>query len=170
MSVKSLDSLEMDNLVAEVVAQGLEDPPPPRDPSWLRDLHDHAVQACQRAVARADEDQAKQLADIGQRLRAEQDALYRHIMDGLDDAVRAAADAGHRHVTVLAFSGADRFSEFCYLYMIKGPLKPDQRQEMKAMGVTPLLPRLRRELRAAGFDVHHAWQRATNENTLTVTW
>lgn len=165
----SLDAT-VEALVAEVVASGLEDPPPARDPGWLRDLHTYATQACQGAVTRADEDQARQLREQGARLRAEQDALRDHILAGLEEAVRTAAEAGQRFATVLTFSGADRFGEFCYLYMLKGPLKPELRAEMKAMGVAPLLPRLRRELQAAGFDVHHAWQRATNENSIAVTW
>ena len=169
-SACSLDP-EVEALVAEVVAQGLDDPPPrPRGPTWLKDLRDEAVATCQGAVARVDEEAARQLSDMGQRLRAEQDSLYRHIMDDLEGVVRRAAEAGQRFATVLAFSGADRFDEFCYLYMLKGPLKPELRAEMKAMGAAPLLPRLRRELQAAGFDVHHAWQRATNENSVTVTW
>lgn len=179
MSVKS-DSLhsacsldpEVEALVAEVVAQGLDDPTPPPDrgPAWLKDLHDQALQTCMGAVARVDEEAARQLNDMGERLRAEQQALHDRIMTDLEGAVRRAAEAGQRHATVLSFSGADRFDEFCYLYMLKGPLKPELHAEMKAMGVAPLLPRLRRELRAAGFDVHHAWQRATNENSITVTW
>lgn len=136
----------------------------------LAALYAQAVALTTETVARAEDTKAQELAATGARLRAEQDSLYAHIMGSIEPAVKEAAGRGQRHATVLRFSGADTFGEFCYLYMIKGPYKHDQRDEMRAMGVRPLLGRLRKELHAHGFGVHHAWQRATNENTLAVTW
>jgi hypothetical protein len=133
-------------------------------------LYSEAVALAAAAVAEADHAQAQEVNAMGARLREEQDSLYARIMAAIEPAVRDAAAKGARHAVVMRFGGSDVFSEFCYLYMLKGPHKADQREEMKAMGVKPLLARLRRELRPHGFDVVHAWQRATNDNTLTVVW
>ena len=136
----------------------------------LGGLFREAVQATQGAVEAAERGRLDELRATGERLRAEQARLYDLIMAALPAAVRDAAAGGHRVAVVLSFSGADKLDEFCYLYMLKGPHKAEHRAEMREMGARPLLDRLRRELRAAGFGVHHAWQRATNDNTLAVTW
>lgn len=173
----------VDALVSDTVACAMDgpapdpahgpapDPAPPPSPESLRRLHDQAVEAARLAVAAVDDAHAQELRAMGARLRDEQAQLYARVMGPcLGAAVQQASAAGHRVATVLRFEGSERWSEFCILYMLKGPVKADQRAEMRAMGVSPLLPRLRRELQAAGFGVHHAWQRATNENTLAVTW
>lgn len=160
---------EVDMLVADVVASVL-DGPDDDDNNNLRQLHAEAVEASARAVLDAEHSRLDELAATGRRLREEQERLYRQIMDGLPGAVREAAAAGRRVATLLCFEGQERFSEFCYLYMLKGPIKAEQRAEMRAMGCAPLLPRLRRELQAAGFGVYHSWQRATNDNTLSIMW
>ena len=157
----------VDSLIADVVSSVLDDS---GDDIDLKQLHAQAVEAAGQAVAQAEADQARELAAMGERLRAEQEGLHRCIMGGLRDAVRQAAAQGQRVATLLRFAGSDRLGEFCYLYMLKGPHKAEHRAEMRAMGASPLLPRLRRELQAAGFGVFHAWQRATNENTLSITW
>jgi hypothetical protein len=136
----------------------------------LHELYAEAVAATRDAVALAEAESARELEAMGERLRAEQGRLFRAVMAGVPEAVRAGAARGQRHAAVLQFGGSDKFGEFCYLYMIKGPYKPELREEMRAMGARPLLPRLRATLRAAGFGVHHAWQRATNENSLVVSW
>lgn len=133
-------------------------------------LHAEAVATSAGAVARADDARREELRAMGARMAAEQERMHAVIMSALPPAVRMAAANGQRVATILEFSGADKLDEFSYLYMLKGPHGHDQRNEMRAMGVKPLLPRLRRELQAAGFGVHHAWQRATNQNTLAVTW
>lgn len=148
--------------------------PAPRDlapePHDLAALHAEAVAATQAAVRSADDARARELRDMGDRLRAEQEQLRRAVMGTLPAAVRRAAADGQRAAVVLRFGGADKLVEFCYLYMLRGPRDAADRAEMRAMGVRPLLPRLRAELQAAGFGVHHAWQRSTNDNTLAVTW
>lgn len=145
-------------------------PPPALEAVDLRRLHAEAVACCAAAVARAEAGETDRLADMGRRLAAEQDELYDLVMGRLPVAVREAADKGHRVATVMRFDGADKLREFCYLYMLKGPHRADLRKEMRDMGVRPLLHRLRSELQRAGFGVYHAWQRATNENVLSVTW
>lgn len=136
----------------------------------LRSLYKDAVATCEKAVRKVEEEETKRLRETGDRLRAEQNKVFEGIMTALAPAVHEAAAKGQRMATVLRFEGSDKFDEFCYLYMIKGPIKPELRQELKDMGVRPLLYRLRDVLHPAGFGVHHAWQRATNENTVSVSW
>lgn len=145
---------------------GFEDP----SPAQLQALYQEATDTTWGAVRAAEVSRDQELAATGERLRAEQERLYQIVMLGLPGAVRAAASQGQRVATVLRFCGADKLDEFCYLYMLKGPHNPEHRAEMKAMGAKPLLHRVRAKLQAAGFGVHHAWQRATNDNTLSVTW
>lgn len=136
----------------------------------LKQLHAQAVSMAGNAVAAADEAHQQELRDLGARLRAEQETMYTQIMTSIPAAVQGAAAAGQRTATLMRFSGSDRLGEFCYLYMLKGPHRPDLRNEMRAMGAKPLLYRLRAELQAAGFAVHHSWQRATNDNSLSLSW
>lgn len=139
-------------------------------PALLEELYAEAVATCAAAVARAEEDTRRELAETGRRMAAEQERLYSHILDAMPTAVRGAAAKGQRVATILEFGGGDKLQDFCVLYMLKGPHAAEGRAEMKAMGVRPLLHRLRSVLTRAGFGVHHAWQRATNQNTLAVTW
>lgn len=122
------------------------------------------------AVERVETDAAAELAATAERMRAESDALGAEVLRRVPAAVRAAAAQGRRVATLLRFQGPDKFREFCYLYLLKGPVAAGQRAEMKRAGVAPLLPGLTRELRAAGFCLHHAWQRSTNDNAITLTW
>lgn len=149
-----------------------EDPPPslPPIPVDFRLLHAHAVQATQDAVQTAIQDEIDQLRELGNRLKTEQDRLFDTIVRGIPTAVMEAASQGKRTAILLKFDGADKFAEFCYLYMLKGPHKYEHRQEMRAMGVKPLMTKLRDLLCTSGFSVHHSWQRATNENVLCVSW
>lgn len=155
-----------------VERDGSPDPPAMPEPGAvdLRRLHAEAVACCHAAVAHAEAAELSHLEEMGRRLGEEQDDMYRLVMAAVPGAVKEAAARGQRVATLLRFDGADKLREFCYLYMLKGPHKQELRQEMRAMGVRPLLHRLRVEFQRAGFGVHHAWQRATNENTLSVTW
>lgn len=163
---------EVIDLVADLVA----DPEPQastcalEDEQALRQLHAEAVRACKEAVRRAEDARDEEIRAMGERLRAEQDRFLKLLMSRLPEAVRQAAGEGKRTATLLQFSGSDKLDEFCYLYMLKGPVNPESRAEMKAMGVKPLMHGLRAGLGRAGFGVHHAWQRATNDNLLSVSW
>lgn len=167
----------MDPPADQIVTAAGEVPPPleaEAAEAWtfgsLEDLYAEAVALSAAAVARVEEDARLELEATGRRMAAEQERLYRHVIDAMPVAVRAAAAKGQRVATILEFGGGDKLHDFCLLYMLKGPHAAEHRQEMKAMGVKPLLPRLRSVLGRAGFGVHHAWQRATNQNTLAVTW
>lgn len=134
----------------------------------IPDLYAEAQVATVAAVRTQEANEAEALQSMGVRLRAEQDRLVTLILSNLAPVVREAAASGRRVATILAFSGADKLDEFSYLYMLKGPHKHEHRQEMKAMGASPLIHSLRRAL--APFMVHHAWQRASNDNVLSVSW
>lgn len=136
----------------------------------LSQLYQEAVATTWGAVRQAELSREQELRETGDRLRAEQGRLYQIVMQAIPGAVREAAAKGQRTAVILRFSGSDRLDEFCYLYMLKGPHNHEHRDEMRAMGARPLLQRLRHELHQAGFGVVHTWQRATNDNTLAVTW
>lgn len=155
----------------EAASQGSTPDLDPDEPEVdLRRLYADAVASCRAAVAQAEADELSQLVEMGRRLGQEQEELYDLVKRAAPPAVREAAAKGQRFATVLRFDGADKLREFCLLYMLKGPHKQELRQEMRDMGVRPLMHRLRTEFQRAGFGVHHAWQRATNENTLALTW
>lgn len=133
----------------------------------LQRLHAEASALTAGAVRRAEEERALELRQMGQRVVAEQERLFQTLVEAMPSAVLDAAREGRRTAVLLNFEGADKFGDFCYLYLLKGPRV---RNEMYEIGASPLLNRLRSLLRCAGFCVHHAWQRATNENTLAVSW
>lgn len=157
-----------------MASQGIDDNAPSQPPSaapghgCMQALHAEVTAATAAAVAAVDDERRRELQATGERLRAEQDRLFAMLVDDVPRAAREAAAAGRRTAVVLAFDGVDKLGEFCYLYMIKGPVRREEREEMRAMRAAPLLPRLRRALKP--FEVHHAWQRATNQNVLSVTW
>ena len=125
------------------------------------------------AAARRDEDLARErLAALAAGLRAAQDSLLAELERRAQQLVPQAAAEGKRSADVLAFKGADMYAsgeeQFCYLYLVCGPRERAHRDELRAMGVEPLLSRLRREFRP--FDVRHAWNPATNDNAVTLSW
>ena len=120
------------------------------------------------ALDMAAEEAASQLRHTGERIRQEQDRLFDIMVGSAREAVLDSASKGGRSADVLNFDGADKFGEFTYLYMIKGPVRRDQLKDMKAMGVRPLLPRLNHALRP--FFVSHVWDRMTNENAVRISW
>lgn len=140
------------------------------DVGELIDLYLEAVEATKHAIVKADAERLREICETGTRLRAEQERLFQIVMQSIPGAVREAAACGQRTAVVMRFAGADKLDEFCFLYMLKGPHNAEHRAEMHAMGARPLLYRLRASLHAAGFGVHHSWQRATNDNSLAITW
>ena len=140
------------------------------DSDALRALARRALELTNAAVTRVEEDRVAALAATGARMRAEQDILFKQVMCSLPAAVCDAASAGRRTAHLRHFAGGDLLAEFSVLYMLKGPHNKDDRAEMRAMGVKPLMGRLRNMLTSAGFGLHLSWQRATNQNLLSVTW
>lgn len=137
-------------------------------PCDIEGLHREAVFVASRA--RSDEDaRAKAALDLmGARIREEQDLLFDSVMNDLPHKVREAASRGQRSVSVLDFGGSDKFGSFCYVYLLRGARGGLVQREMEAMGVKPLLPRLRREVHP--FRVRHVWTRATNDNSVLLFW
>lgn len=139
-------------------------------PVDLAALYERALKLSTEAVERVEEAKQEELRSMAERLRAEQRRYHDMIKAALPGAVTAAASAGSRVAVLHSFVGADKLEDFCYLYMLKGPVRQDEKAEMRAMGAEPLMWTLKRELNPAGFYVHHTWQRATNENKLCVMW
>lgn len=135
-------------------------------------------------VARRDADlEAQRLRSLARGVRAAQDRLMADIVRTMAVVVPQAAAHGQRSADVLQFQGADKYvcgadddggdgggdeESYCYLYLVRGPRERVHREELRAMGVHPLLPRIRREL--APFVVRHVWNPATNGNTVSVSW
>lgn len=136
----------------------------------LAELFAKARELTELSVAAADRDERAIAEAMAKRLRAESTKLLDTLLGRVPTAILDAAANGKRVATLLEFSGGDLFEEFCYLYMVKGPHTQEGRAEMKRAGVEPLLDTLRRTLHPAGFTVWHSWQRATNQNLVTVSW
>lgn len=144
--------------------------PPSAAPPSLGDLvalRREAEELAAKAVEVAESREGEETRALGARLAAEQARLYASVMAAVPAAVRRAASQGKRVATVLAFKGGDTFEEFTTLYMLRGPR---DRQELRSLGLKPVIHRLRADLGDAGFGVHHSWQRATNHNELSVSW
>lgn len=116
------------------------------------------------AICKAEDELRQAAADSA----AAQESLLAQLDQGLAEGVRAAAQLGARRATVLAFHGADAHEGFCYLHLLKGPRDPERQQQLGQHGFEPLLRRLRRQW--APFKVTHAWDQATNLNSVSVEW
>lgn len=111
-------------------------------------------------------------AGRGARIAAEQDALFEGVWAGAEGAVMEAARQGRSNCVLLEFDGAAKAegAEFCTLYLLKGPAAPVGREEMRAMGVAPLLRRFDAALQGSGMAARLEWDKATNRNTLRLSW
>lgn len=136
----------------------------------LARLREEAVAISAVATSEAEVVAQSEIDAVVCRLRAEQDRLFSLIMDHVPLAVRAAAHMGTRSAVVFNFSGQDKLDEFCYLYMLKGPTTSEGKATLRRLGIVPVLARLRETLNPAGFRVWHTWQRATNDNSIAVSW
>jgi hypothetical protein len=131
-------------------------------------LRDEVLEASDRSKdrMRAEAEDARQ-AEL-ERMLLEQNRLMGIVMNNLPVAVRHAAEEGARSATLLNYDGADKFGEFCYLYLIRGPPAHADREKLQAGGIVPLLHRLSGLVRP--FTIRHVWNRATNANALVAYW
>jgi hypothetical protein len=100
------------------------------------------------------------------------DLLVAGCLDRAAEGVLPAAAAGAARTSLLVFHGADDTPEgLSYLFLVKGhdPARdPAAAREFAAAGFVPALDRLRAEL--APFAVGHTWDRATNVNSVEMSW
>ena len=135
-----------------------------------------AVALAAGALAREDRRRA-----WGKRALSAQSGLSARLKESIPELVRAAAAGGEGSATLLSFKGTDTFASssadvdddeaaFCYLFLLKGPhsANPEQCEDFAAVGGTPLLPYLRREVHP--FALRHVWDRSTNDNALVIEW
>ena len=134
----------------------------------IRTLHNEAVGMTSTARSSELARLEMERMEMGGRIREEQERLFGRIMSVVSHAVRDAAARGQHSASVLDFGGSDKFGEFCFLYLVRGAPTGVDKREMDAMGVKPLMHRLKRCLRP--FVVRHVWTRATNDNTVILYW
>jgi hypothetical protein len=97
-----------------------------------------------------------------------QEKLLAKLKSRLPEVVMTAAKTGARTATLLEFQGADVYCGYCYLHLILGARPGPQVRQLARHGFQPLIYRLRQEFRP--FNVMHRWDRATNKNTIEVSW
>lgn len=140
-------------------------------PVDFKELHSMACRvssAADRASRVQEEAEAARLAVC---MAEESERLWAALVQSVPEAVMSAARQGLRTASIVQFEGSAKYGTFCYLYLIKGPHNDAAAwQDMQRAGCVPLLTRLRDLLRPAGFRVWHAWDRATNDNTVCVAW
>lgn len=113
--------------------------------------------------------------------------LANHVIEGVEDAILAAAKAGEKEAVVLTFEGnatladlgipgADALGQALaeldinapsLLYVLKGPREKFSKLELCRAGLTPLLDRLRETVHP--FALRLDWDELSNVNRLVIS-
>jgi len=97
-----------------------------------------------------------------------QESLVEHILSHAEAEVISAAAAGLKYATIFEFKGSDLHEDFNILFMLFGGVEQDRRDHLSQFGFSGCYEELMN--RAAPFYVKHSWDRATNNNTITLFW
>ena len=97
-----------------------------------------------------------------------QESLVEHILSSAEAEVISAAAAGLKYATIFEFKGSDLHEDFNILFMLFGGVEQDRRDHLEQFGFSGCYEKLMK--RVAPFYIKHAWDRATNNNTITLFW
>ena len=97
-----------------------------------------------------------------------QDSLIEHILSYAESEVISAAAAGLKYATIFEFKGSDLHEDFNILFQLFGGVEQDRRDHLEQFGFSGCYETLMK--RVAPFYVKHSWDRATNNNTITLFW
>lgn len=124
--------------------------------------------ARQQIADEAEREKAAALGALVASVKSAQAALMVCMLDDLDVKVREAALSCKGSLDLRVFEGTELFHGHFYLYLLLGPRDRKARDEMRALGVVPIIEQLRRIL--SPFTLTHAWHPSGNTNTLRLSW
>ena len=97
-----------------------------------------------------------------------QKSLVEHILSLAEAEVISAAAAGLKYATIFEFKGSDLHEDFNILFMLFGGVEQERRDQLAQFGFGGCYEELMN--RVAPFYVKHSWDRATNNNSITLFW
>ncbi|AGE50085.1 hypothetical protein ATCVCanal1_159L [Acanthocystis turfacea Chlorella virus Canal-1] len=97
-----------------------------------------------------------------------QASLVEHILSCAETEVIAAAAAGLKYATVFEFKGSDLHEDFNILFQLFGGAEQERRDQLAQFGFSGCYEELMK--RVSPFYVKHSWDRATNNNSITLFW
>ena len=97
-----------------------------------------------------------------------QRALIAHVSSLMEPAVISAAASGAKYADVFTFKGGDLYEGYNILFMLFGGVEQERRDQLAQYGFQGCYNDLVQAL--APFYVKHTWERATNDNIITVFW
>jgi hypothetical protein len=136
--------------------------------STLSALYAEAVQVSAAAAAFEDLVEFESTSLFVEKIQAVQKELIAHIVSLVEPAVISAAASGAKHVDVFTFKGAELFGGYNILFNLFGGIEQDRREQLGQFGFQGCYSDLLQALQP--FYVKHSWERATNNNTITVFW
>ncbi|AGE58016.1 hypothetical protein PBCVNW6652_472L [Paramecium bursaria Chlorella virus NW665.2] len=86
----------------------------------------------------------------------------------MEPAVIAAAASGAKFADIFTFKGGDLHEGYNILFMMFGGVEQERRDQLEQYGFHGCFNDLVQAL--APFYVKHSWDRATNDNTISVFW
>ncbi|AGE53436.1 hypothetical protein ATCVGM07011_163L [Acanthocystis turfacea Chlorella virus GM0701.1] len=97
-----------------------------------------------------------------------QESLVEHILSCAEAEIISAAAAGLKYATVFEFKGSDLHEDFNILFMLFGGVDQDRRDQLAQFGFSGCYEDLMK--RVEPFYIKHSWDRATNNNSITLFW
>jgi hypothetical protein len=103
-----------------------------------------------------------------EKVQKAQESLVEHILSSAEAEVISAAAAGMKYATIFDFKGSDLHEEFNILFMLFGGAEQERRDQLAQFGFSGCYEELAH--RVAPFYIKHSWDRATNNNSITLFW
>ncbi|AGE49066.1 hypothetical protein ATCVBr0604L_160L [Acanthocystis turfacea Chlorella virus Br0604L] len=97
-----------------------------------------------------------------------QESLVEHILSCAEAEIISAAAAGLKYATVFEFKGSDLHEDFNILFMLFGGVDQERRDQLAQFGFSGCYEDLMK--RVEPFYIKHSWDRATNNNSITLFW
>ncbi|AGE56303.1 hypothetical protein PBCVNEJV1_457R [Paramecium bursaria Chlorella virus NE-JV-1] len=101
-------------------------------------------------------------------IQVAQKKLISHVLELVETTVISEAASGSKSATIFRFLGADLFEGFNILFMLFGGVEQERRDQLAQYGFCGCYEDLVKSL--SPFYVRHSWNRATNENTISIYW
>jgi hypothetical protein len=107
-------------------------------------------------------------SEFVEKIQAAQKELIAHIVSIAEPAVISAAASGAKSADLFTFKGSELFADYNILFMLFGGVEQDRREQLAQFGFEGCYQDLLQAL--SPFYVKHHWERATNNNNITVFW
>ena len=137
-------------------------------PTNLFALYAEAVEVSNAAEAFEDLREFEETTLFVEKITKAQALLVEHIMEASEKIVIEAAASGAKSAVVYTFRGADVFEGFSILFMLLGGVEYEQKVRLDNYGFQPALKQLADAV--SPFAMRHSWDRASNENSITLIW